>query len=132
MGNFILYYNGEPVIIDVGVGEYTAKTFSEQRYDIWTMQSAYHNLPTISEIQQQAGSNYRAQKVSYSVNKQEVNFALDISSAYPKAANIHYWQRSYALKRTEQASLLITDQFKLNKRKRLPRFCFVSLLESMI
>lgn len=119
VGNFILYYNGEPVIIDVGVGEYTAKTFSEQRYDIWTMQSAYHNLPTISEIQQQAGSNYRAQKVSYSVNKQEVNFALDISSAYPKAANIHYWQRSYALKRTEQASLLITDQFKLNQAQEI-------------
>ncbi|MCG8499689.1 MAG: heparinase II/III-family protein, partial [Firmicutes bacterium] len=44
VGNFVLYYNGYPVFIDVGVGTYTAKTFSNKRYEIWTMQSEYHNL----------------------------------------------------------------------------------------
>src|SRR5665811_67811 len=41
VGSFMLYFNGDPVMIDVGVGTYTSKTFSPQRYDIWTMQSNY-------------------------------------------------------------------------------------------
>ena len=41
VGNFIVYADGEPVLIDVGVETYTAKTFSGRRYEIWTMQSAY-------------------------------------------------------------------------------------------
>ncbi len=45
-GSLIVYRNGNPFLIDVGVESYTKKTFSPDRYDIWTMQSAYHNLPT--------------------------------------------------------------------------------------
>ena len=46
IGNFIVYLDGRPMIIDVGVETYTKKTFSSERYEIWTMQSAFHNLPT--------------------------------------------------------------------------------------
>lgn len=38
IGQFIVYADGKPVIIDVGVETYTAKTFSERRYEIWTME----------------------------------------------------------------------------------------------
>jgi hypothetical protein len=37
VGNFMVYADGMPAIIDVGVETYTSKTFSPQRYDIWTM-----------------------------------------------------------------------------------------------
>jgi hypothetical protein len=52
IGHFVIYTNGQPVIIDAGVETYTRKTFSPQRYEIWTMQSAYHSLPLINGIQQ--------------------------------------------------------------------------------
>src|SRR5699024_10175363 len=48
VGSFILYYDGKPAIVDAGVGTYTAKTFSSQRYEIWTMQSLFHNLPVVN------------------------------------------------------------------------------------
>src|SRR5690606_39665769 len=38
IGSFILYKEGKPLFIDAGVGTYTKKTFSNERYDIWTMQ----------------------------------------------------------------------------------------------
>ena len=50
VGNFVVYADGLPAIIDVGVETYTAKTFSSPRYGIWTMQSAYHNCPTIDGV----------------------------------------------------------------------------------
>ena len=60
VGSFIVYADGEPLLIDPGVGEYTAKTFSKQRYEIWTMQSDYHNLPRINGYSQHDGKQYAA------------------------------------------------------------------------
>lgn len=44
-GSVTLYKDGKPLLIDVGVEQYTKKTFSPRRYEIWTMQSSWHNLP---------------------------------------------------------------------------------------
>ena len=49
VGSFTIYKDGKPFIIDLGVGTYTQKTFSDKRYEIWTMQSQFHNLPTFVE-----------------------------------------------------------------------------------
>ena len=46
-----------------GVESYTKKTFSPQRYEIWTMQSAWHNLPTFDGVQQLPGAEYAAREV---------------------------------------------------------------------
>ena len=46
VGSFTIYKDGRPFIIDLGVGTYTGKTFSEKRYELWTMQSQFHNVPT--------------------------------------------------------------------------------------
>ena len=35
VGSFVVYADCEPLFIDPAVGEYTAKTFSKDRYDIW-------------------------------------------------------------------------------------------------
>ena len=49
VGSFTIYKDGKPFVIDLGVGTYTQKTFSDKRYEIWTMQSQFHNLPTFVE-----------------------------------------------------------------------------------
>lgn len=64
-GSFIIFRNGELVFIDVGPEAYTATTFSKDRYTLWTMQSAYHNLPTIGGIMQHDGAPYRASDLKY-------------------------------------------------------------------
>jgi hypothetical protein len=67
-GNFIMYADGKPVLIDLGIETYTAKTFSSRRYEIWTMQSGFHNLPTINGVEQKDGRPYAARGVSFSAN----------------------------------------------------------------
>lgn len=44
-GSFTIYKDGKPMFADIGVETYQKKTFSPRRYEIWTMQSQYHNLP---------------------------------------------------------------------------------------
>ena len=58
VGNVIVFADGQPLLVDVGVGEYTAKTFGSRRYEIWTMQSSWHTLPAINGVDQAAGSTF--------------------------------------------------------------------------
>ncbi|QCI99375.1 heparinase II/III family protein [Agrobacterium larrymoorei] len=99
VGSFTLYKNGKPLLIDVGVGSYTAKTFSASRYDIWTMQSAYHNLPIIGGIMQSAGSEYCARDFKAEFNEERACVSFDISGAYPSPASSHRYLRSVRLVR---------------------------------
>ena len=36
-GSFIVFQDGEPLFIDIGVGTYEKKTFSKERYTIFSM-----------------------------------------------------------------------------------------------
>src|SRR5690554_952929 len=111
VGSFILFYNGNPVIVDVGVGTYTRETFSEDRYKIWTMQSLYHNLPVIDGYGQNAGGNFRASHSAYNVTSSQVTFSSDISKAYPNEAMVKSWIRSYTLDRGDK--FIISDKYDL-------------------
>ncbi len=115
VGNFILYYNGQPAIIDVGVGTYTRKTFSSQRYEIWTMQSQYHNAPTINGVQQKPGKQYSAKNVAFDKKGNELRFQADVAGAYPEEAMVENWYRTFSFKRGK--SLTITEDFRLKKKQ---------------
>ena len=101
-----------PVIIDLGVGTYNAKTFSPQRYEIWTMQSAYHNLPTINGIQQKDGKLYKAEDVFYEAGSDSAKLSMNIAAAYPENAGLVYWKRTCVLQRKSEACITITDDFQ--------------------
>ena len=116
VGNFIVYYNGEPVIIDVGVGTYTAKTFSNDRYSIWTMQSASHNLPTINGVMQRDGREYRATNVEHEADDGTALLSLDITSAYPREAKVKTWARSITLERGKD--VVLVDRYTLQEFSR--------------
>jgi hypothetical protein len=111
VGTCIMYYNGKPCLIDLGREEYTAKTFSPRRYEIWTMQSGYHNLPVINGIEQMQGEDYKAKNSTFSANAKAAVFSTEISGAYPKEAQVKYWLRSYTLNRGK--SFVLSDRYEL-------------------
>lgn len=113
IGNFIVYLDGQPMIIDVGVETYTRKTFSDRRYEIWTMQSAYHNLPTINGVMQIDGRSFAAKDVNYTTNDNFAQLKLDIAGAYPEKAGLKSWVRTIRLNRNENVE--IRDDFELNQ-----------------
>jgi hypothetical protein len=112
VGNFVVYLNGDPVLIDVGVETYTAKTFSPQRYEIWTMQSAFHNLPTINGVMQSAGRQYEARDVSFEATDGFAEFAADIAAAYSATAGVEKWRRRVRLDRTANM-VTVSDGYTL-------------------
>lgn len=113
VGSCMLYYNGKPVLIDVGVGTYTKKTFSSERYTIWTMQSGFHNLPTINGTDQRAGRKHHARDARFADSGKKVSFSSDIAAAYPEEAGISQWIRAYTLQRGRRFT--VADRWKLDK-----------------
>jgi hypothetical protein len=115
-GNYIVYHDGLPVLIDVGVGTYTAETFSSRRYEIWTMQSAYHNLPTINGVMQKEGREYQASELSYKSDRNVASLGLNIAGAYPAEAGVRSWRRTVRLERGGQVE--IRDKYALGEVKK--------------
>ena len=122
IGHVVVYVDGKPVIVDAGVETYTAKTFGSERYEIWTMQSQYHTLPTVNGCMQLPGRVYSgagidyhydiaARDVSHDASDAKATFALDIARAYPPEAGIDSWVRTVALDRG--AGVTIADQYAL-------------------
>ncbi|XP_054156814.1 uncharacterized protein LOC128955195 [Oppia nitens] len=129
VGNFILYVNGLPAIIDIGVGVYTKDTFGKHRYDIWYMQSQWHNTPTINGVQQKDGLHYAAHNVTY--NKTETGllaeFKADIAGAYPKEAQVDSWVRKLVFDRKSNV-LTLDESYKLLKFVQPFKVHFITIL----
>lgn len=105
VGSFIAFYDCLPVLVDPGCGDYNKKTFSSERYDIWTMRSEWHNTPTVNGKNQLAGAKYCCDDFSYENKKCRVSFA----KAYEDGSNIENLTREISI---SDSGIKITDEFE--------------------
>jgi hypothetical protein len=122
VGSFIVYPDSKPLLIDPGVGTYDAKTFSNKRYELWTMQSDYHNLPRINGQSQRDGKQYCAQLVSYRPGQ----LTLDIAKAYPKEAAVKWWKRTV---KTGKGRVEVTEDYSLESFKHPSQLMLMTVVE---
>ena len=111
IGNYMIYYNGFPLLIDVGSGTYTRKTFSERRYEIWYNCSEFHNLPTINGKNQLPGPDFKATNVVCKSGKEYSEIKLNIAKSYPIDAGVISWVRDIRLNR--HTNVTIDDVYNL-------------------
>ena len=121
VGNFYLYYDARPVIVDVGV-EYYSKSSNTERYKIWTFRSSYHNVPTINNVEQFPGKEYCAREVSISgINGEDITtyhagsikISMDIAGAYPDTAMVNSYKRNFIF--IPDSHLELTDTYSLKE-----------------
>ena len=128
VGSFTVYKDGLPLIIDLGVETYTKKTFSGDRYEIWTMQSQFHNLPTFVRdgyegpagrdpakdahdpllVMESDGGKFGAADVKYHPGENPV-LSMDIAGAY-NCKEIKSYRRRIELKKGE--GVVVTDEYE--------------------
>ena len=107
-GSITLYKNGRPILVDIGVESYTKKTFSPHRYEIWTMQSGYHNLPSIEGMDQRDGPRYRALDVHTDLTEKHALISMDLAGAYPLSEPGRFYTREVILHK-DQDRITLTD-----------------------
>jgi hypothetical protein len=113
IGDFVVYSNGYPVIIDVGSGTYTSRTFSKDRYKLWFNTSPYHNLPTINGKEQGSTGEFKATNVLYSQTKTASTLSMDLTKAYPADAGIKNWTRLVSMDKSK--GVKIEDHYSLGQ-----------------
>lgn len=106
VGSFIVASDGVPVIVDPGRPTYTKATFGPRRYEIWTMQSAWHNTPSPAGVDQSAGREFAATAVTASVVDSVSTLSLEIGGAYD-LPDLH-WRRTAELDR-DRAIIRVSD-----------------------
>lgn len=118
VGNFIVHYGGESLIVDLGAGTYTRDYFSSKRYEILVNSSWGHNVPLVNRYQQPPGGQYSAQVIGYNLSDTEDMLELDISKAYPNDAKIKTLKRRVTLRRDGKLGWIeIDDQIQLDSEK---------------
>jgi hypothetical protein len=114
VGNVVVYLDGRPVLIDVGLKQYVKDTFTDRRYEIWAMQSAYHNVPLVNGNVQAHGRRFAAREASFDSSEDAVRFGIDIAEAYPSAARLVRWRRECVLARAA-GIITILDEFQFGE-----------------
>ena len=114
VGHFILYSDSDPVVVDAGVEAYTKKTFSANRYEIWTMQSGYHNLPTVNGFDQEPGAHRSAAEVRYAHEGDTTTLSMQLKNAYHEGAGIESYTRQFVFEHGRFFS--VCDSYRLKHR----------------
>jgi hypothetical protein len=98
------------------VGVYTRQTFGPGRYEIWTMQSSWHNVPEVDQVPQAAGAGHASRVVRGLISADGAELAQDIAGAYPSEAGIGEWRRTIRLDRGSAGGgmILLTDAWQLD------------------
>jgi len=124
VGDFIIYADNYPLIIDVGRGTYTGRTFSKERYNLWFNTSAFHNLPTINGYQQKEGRKFEATEVRYKNDKDDPGLYLNIENAYPTEAGVVRWQRTIQMARKK--AVVISDAYEVKQSSSMSTQSFMT------
>lgn len=133
VGSVILYRDGKPFLLDLGVETYSRKTFSSQRYEIWTMQSSYHNLPDFDGVMECDGASFCARDVEVSRPDGGFRVSMELSAAWPKQAGLERFRRVVTLRadgltledlcggtyRTAEMHLLLQEEPKVQEAGRV-------------
>lgn len=96
VGNFIVYNDGKPVILDAGVGTYTRFTFDiNYRYKMFAFRTEDHTLPLINGKGQWVEKEHHADNFLLDEDKNEIS--VELKEAYVNKDEIDSFERKISL-----------------------------------
>lgn len=114
LGHFTIMRNGKPLVVDPGVGTYTAQTFGAGRYDIWNIGVQGHNPPRFSGAGQIFGHEFTAKLAMNG----DAEVAACLDNAYPAAVGVKKFTRKLTLDR-KSGNVKIADTAEVNGSKKI-------------
>lgn len=97
VGQFSIYRNNRPLIVDPGTFVYSRTTFSEKRYSLWWISGEGHNAPSVNGNFQIFGPEHKAELLSVDTQSRNPGIVFELSRIYPECANMAEYTRSFSL-----------------------------------
>ena len=114
VGHFIIYSNGRPAIIDVGVETYCKDTFNSKRYTLPYMRSSSHNIAVVNGTEQINGKQYKANNVKHIATDNLSTLEMNLESLYPKESHLISYKRC-AEYNHKQSTVVIKDLLEFDQ-----------------
>jgi hypothetical protein len=109
VGSFVVVLGDRPLLLDPGGEVYTARTFSNRRYESNVLNSFGHPVPLVAGKLQRTGQQAQGRIVSEDFTNDADTLVLDISSAYD-VPELEKLQRKFVYSRQGSGSLTLTDE----------------------
>jgi hypothetical protein len=108
VGSYVAVVQDRPVLMDPGSEVYTARTFSNRRYESDLLNSFGHPVPVVAGELQQTGREAAAEVLATEFSDERDSLRLDLSAAYdvPALAKL---ERQFVYDRTGDGALTVTD-----------------------
>jgi hypothetical protein len=114
VGSYVVVLDDRPLLPDPGGEVYTARTFSDRRYESKVLNSFGHPVPLVAGKLQRTGAQAQAQVVQQDFTDDSDTVVLDISSAYD-VPELEKLQRKFVYSRKGSGSLTVTDEVAFSK-----------------
>ena len=113
VGSYVVVAGSRPVLLDPGAETYTARTFSNRRYDSKLLNSYGHPVPVVAGKLQRTGRQAKGEVLQSDFTDNRDTLRLDFKSAYD-VPELEQLERTFAYSREGAGSLTITDRVQFD------------------
>lgn len=106
LGSVALFYEQNPLLIELGDGSYAQTTPSGKQFTILTQQSQWHNLPTFNGVMQSALQEDRLQ-LNREQTQEQLTISMNLSDGWGGGASLQTFVRNLSL---TESGLVIRDE----------------------
>jgi hypothetical protein len=117
VGSYVVVSGGQAVLVDPGSEVYTARTFSDRRYESRVLNSYGHPVPVVAGKLQRPGREARAEVLRADFQETGDTLALDLTSAYEEPA-LKSLVRTFAYDRRGAGALQVRDEVTFGEPRR--------------
>ena len=110
-GSYVVGYGDFPLLLDPGMEDYTAKTFSAHRFESMMMNSYGHDVPYVGKTLQKSGAAALGKIVSTTFTDDKDTLVMDLTTDYPTPGMIHLLRTYIFNRRTPSVEIDDDAQF---------------------
>jgi hypothetical protein len=111
LGSFVIALGTTALIVDPGSEVYTARTFSDRRYESNVLNSYGHGVPVVAGRLQSTGRTFAARVLATDSSRERDRLLLNLKGAYEVPALLRL-EREFVCRRGTAEGFTITDEFE--------------------
>ncbi len=113
LGSFVVALGDSTPLVDPGREVYTARTFSDRRYESGVLNSFGHAAPRVAERLQEPGEKSIAKILKTKFGDEEDSLTMDLSSAYA-VKTLKKLERTFIFSREGKGTLTVIDDVEFS------------------
>jgi Heparinase II/III-like protein len=109
VGSYVVVLGDRPVLLDPGAETYTARTFSDRRYESQLLNSFGHPVPVVAGRLQRTGREAQGEVLRTAFTEHADTLVLDLRAAYD-CPELKTLERTFVYSRAGTGALTLTDR----------------------